>query len=330
MLRFKQFVAELYVDLKHSDLTKRGGARTQVFIQKVKDGEPFLTKKGAVVLDRGHLDDIEKGMEKRGYRDIFKGTDTKTRRPVRVDYSKEFLKTPEFGGKGAGAGTAAEDAYLKNFIKELDKVFEAENQPIINLVINGRTVECAGIISTPQAGSRRAPKSDFSIIDAKGEQVAFLSHKAGTKPSQFQQYGGLSDAVFSDNAEVKQFVSDLKKMYPNGLQRGESAYRPCKDISIINMSVYGNEYGGAPSIQNVDEFHQGNLKLKKLSGNATYEITSSHKGSNGDTLSSGGYEPIYYARYTGDRGARVAGEFIDNARIGVFPKAKAAKTSKLI
>ena len=329
MLSFKQFLNELYVDLKHSDLTKRGGARTQVFVQKVKDGEPFLTKKGAVVLDRGHLDDIEKGMEKRGYRDTFAGTDTKTKRPVRVNYSKEFLKTPEFGGKGAGAGTAAEDAYLKNFTKVLEKVFATENQPIISLQINGRTVECAGIISTPQKG-RRAPKSDFSIVSATGEEVAWLSHKAGTKPSQFQQYGGLSDSAFSENPEVKQFVMDLKKLYPNGLERGNSAYRPCTDIAIINMSVYGTAYGGVPAAENVDEFHQGTLKLKKLAGNATYEITSSHKGSNGSILNSGGYEPIYYARYTGDRGARVAGEFIENARIGVFPSAKAAKTSKLI
>ena len=330
MLSFKQFLSELYVDLKHSDLTKRGGARTQVFIDKVKDGEPFLTKKGAVVLDRSHLADIEKGMEKRGYRDTFRGIDTKTKRPVRVNYSKEFLKTPEFGGKGAGAGTAAEDAYLKNFTKELERAFEAENQPLINLAINGRTVECAGIISTPQSGRRRAPKSDFSIVNATGEQVAFLSHKAGTKPSQFQQYGGLSDAAFADNAEVKQFVMDLKKEFPDGLQRGNSAYRPCKDLSVINMSVFGTEYGGEPGIENVDEFHQGTMKLKKLTGNATYEITSSHKGSNGDLLDSGGYEPIYYARFTSDRGARVAGEFIENARIGVFPAAKAAKTSKLI
>ena len=329
MIRFKQFLNELYVDLKHSDLTKRGGARTQVFINKVKDGEPFMTKKGAVVIDKTHIDDIEQGMQKRGYKDTFKATDVSTRRSTRVNYSKEFLKTPEFGGKGAGSGTAAEDAHLKSFTKELDKAFAAENQPIITLAINNREVECMGIISTPQKG-RRAPKSDFSIIDSKGKEVAWLSHKDGTKPTQFQQYGGLSDSAFKDNAEVQQFVKDLKALYPNGLDRGVSVYRPCNDLSIINMSVYGTSYGTEPGHENVDEFHQGSMKLKKLPGNAVYEIVSSHKGTNGDPLDEGGYEPIYYARYTGDRGARVAGEFIENARIGVFPRAKAAKTAKLI
>lgn len=329
MLSFKQYLREKYVELKHSDLTKRGGARTQVFIQKVKDSEPFMTKKGAVVIDKKELPDIEKGMETRGYNDTLDAKTTIDKKRTKVRYSKEFLKTPEFGGKGAGFGTQAEDAHLKMFIKELDTVFKNENQPVIKLRINGRTVECAGIISTPQKG-RRAPKSDFSIINSKQEEVAFLSHKAGKKPTDFQQYGGLSDKAFAENPEVVKFMQDLKKEFPEGLGKGQSAFRIAKNKELINMSVYGTSYGSGPGHENVDEFHQGPMKLKKLSGDATYEIVSLHKGTNGDTLDSGGYEPILYARYTGDRGARVAGLFIDNARIGVFPKAKAAKTAKEI
>lgn len=325
MLSFKQFLGEKYVALKHSDLTKRGGARTQVFIQKVKDGEPFMTNKGAVVIDKSELPNIEKGMGTRGYRDNLKAKTTDNK-PTSVSYSREFLKTPEFGGKGAGFGTAAEDAHLAAFVKELEAAFVAENQPIINLVINGRTVECAGIISTPQRG-RRAPKSDFSIINSKKEEVAFLSHKAGRKPSDFQQYGGLSADAFSGNEEVIQFMKDLKAKFPDGLDRGQSAFRLVQDQSVINMSVYGVDYGGVPGHENVDEFHQGFMKLKKKPGNATYEITSTHKGQNGGNIEGTGYEAIYYARYTGDRGANVAGEFINNARIGVFPRANAARTA---
>lgn len=329
MKSFKQFIREKYVDLKHSDLTKRGGARTKVFIQKVKDSEPFMTKKGAVVLDKGQLPDIEKGMETKGYSDNLKGKTTTDKKSTTVRYSKEFLKTPEFGGKGAGFGTQAEDAYLKLFTKELDAAFVRENQPIIKLKINGRTVECAGIISTPQRG-RRAPKSDFSIINSKQEEVAFLSHKAGGKPTDFQQYGGLSDKAFKDNPEVKAFMKALIKEFPDGLSKGQSVYRVAKDKNLINMSVYGVAYGGKPGHENVDEFHQGDMKLKKVGGDATYEIVSTHKGTNGSPLDGGGYEPILYARYTGDRGATIAGLFIENARIGIFPRAKAAKTAKEI
>ena len=326
MLSFKKFLGEKYIALKHSDLTKRGGARTQVFVQKVQDGEPFMTTKGAIIIDKSQLPDIQKGMYARGYRDNLKAKTASDNKPISVSYSREFLKTPEFGGKGAGFGTAAEDAHLAAFVKELEAVFVTENQPIINLVINGRTVECAGIISTPQRG-RRPPKSDFSIVNSKKEEVAFLSHKAGKKPSDFQQYGGLSADIFKDNPEIISFMKDLKSKFPNGLDRGQGAFRLVNDQSVVNRSVYGVDYGGAPGHENVDEFHQGFMKLKKLAGNATYEITSGHKGKNGSDIEGAGYEAIYYARYTGDRGATVAGEFINNARIGVFPRANAPRTA---
>ena len=54
MLRFKTFLMErvMYADLKHNDLTKRGGARVDVFLDKIKDGEEFLTKKGLVKINK--------------------------------------------------------------------------------------------------------------------------------------------------------------------------------------------------------------------------------------------------------------------------------------
>ena len=51
MMRFKTFLSEkVYADLKHNDLTKRGGYRVQVFLDKIKDKEYFATKKGAVII----------------------------------------------------------------------------------------------------------------------------------------------------------------------------------------------------------------------------------------------------------------------------------------
>jgi hypothetical protein len=67
------------------------------------------------------------------------------------------------------------------------------------------------------------------------------------------------------------------------------------------------------------------MKLTKRG--TTYIITSTHKGINGEIINISGYKPIYYARYTGDRGANIAGVFVNKARIGVFPEAKAANTA---
>ena len=327
----------MYNPLKHNDLIKRGNiSRLENFIDMMDTGKLFLTTKGMVKLNKeqrtkdGEKIDTKKLfglMQENGFSAQFSGVSEKGS-PVQLQYPKDFFKTPEFGGKGAGSGTAAEDRYLKLFREEIQKTLQKEQKPYINLRIAGRTVRCADCISTPKGLSKRDPKADFIILDEKGQYVAFLSHKAGSKPQDFQQYGGLSDPAFGSDPDVKKFIQDLQKFYPNGLASGVSLMRPVKSKDVILKSIYGVEYGGKPGIQNVDEFHQGEMKLKKLG--QTYEITSVHKGTNGDPVKSSGYEPIYFARYTGDRGASIAGLFIGKARIGVFPLGKAVRTTVTI
>lgn len=295
--------------------------------------QPFLTTKGMVKLNQVQKDKAGKKLDTKalfalmqmgGFSLLFYGV-TEKGQAVQVQYPKEFFKTPEFGGKGAGSGTAAEDRYLKMFRQEIQNVLQKEKKPYINIKIAGRIVRCADCISTPKGLTRRDPKADFIIVDENGKYVAFLSHKAGTKPQDFQQYGGLSDPAFAMDADVKKFVKDVADAYPDGLASGTSLMRKVKSKEVILMSIYGIEYGGNPSIQNVDEFHQGEMKLRKTGQN--YEIISTHKGVNGEMVNSAGYEPIYFARYTGDRGASIAGMFIGKARVGVFPLGKAVKTT---
>lgn len=327
-------MSAMYNPLKHNDLIKRGNiTRLENFIDMMNTGKLFLTTRGMVKLNKeqrtkaGEKVDTKKLfglMQDNGFAMVLTGV-TEKGSPVQLQYPKDFFKTPEFGGKGAGSGTAAEDRYLKLFKEEIQKTLQKEQKPYIDIKIAGRVVRCSDCISTPKGLSKRDPKADFIILDEKGNYVAFLSHKAGSKPSDFQQYGGLSDPAFAGDDDVKKFIKDVQKFYPSGLVSGVSLMRPVKSKDVIMMSIYGVEYGGKPGIQNVDEFHQGEMKLKKL-GN-TYEITSVHKGTNGDAVKASGYEPIYFARYTGDRGASIGGMFVGKARIGVFPLGKAVKTT---
>lgn len=309
-----------YNILKHSDLTKRGGDRVDVFLAKVENGEAFMTKKGDVVISKTHLPMLKEGMKKSGFKTELSGK-IKSRK-VTLNYPTDFYKSAEFGGKGAGSGTAAEDAYMAAFVKEIENVLVKTKKSYIPLRINGRTVKLAGIYQP-----KGTPKSDFNLTDPQGNDVGFLSHKAGSKPTDFQQYGGLSDRVFANDKEVKSFMKDCIEMFPNGLGKGQSVYRKVKGRKLQLQSIFGTSYGsGGPGLNNVDEFHQGHMKLTKSGNN--YTITSGHKGTNGDIPSkNSGYECILYARYTGDRGANIAGMFLENARVGVFPAAKAAKTA---
>lgn len=325
----------MFIALRHSDLIKRGPDRLDNFIDMVKEGKFILTKKGLVKLDS--IQDIKQGkmnpeglrelMLRSGFSSTFKGVTDGGKR-IEIQYPKDFLKIPEFGGKGAGFGTAAEDRYLKKFQENLQEVLEKEKVPYINLKINGRVVQCANVISTPKGLTRRDPKADFIIVDINGNYVGFLSHKAGTKPTDFQQYGGLSDEAFSNNMEVKQFINDVILKYPNGLSSGVSVKRKIKNKEIILKSIYGIDYGKSPGVQNVDEFHQGYMTLQKMGKD--YVINSTHKGVNGEQVKAFGYDPIYYARYTTDRGAKIGNLFLGKARVGVFASAKAAKTAEEI
>lgn len=326
-----------YKILAHNDLTKRGGSRVAIFVEKIKIGSPFGTVKGAVALDKvqkvGNLtvtyDDLHHMMKGSKFKAEFTGKNTSTNARVTVTYPKDFYKTPDFGGKGEGSGTAAEDAELILFRSELEQILAKNKVPAIKIKIGGRIVECAGIVSTPNPGGR-APKADFSIVNLKGDHVAWISHKAGAKASHFQQYGGLSDdSWYHTNQDAISFVKDLVTFRPEGLTNGESIARVVKDTEGICRAIYGRDFGKKQrGINNVDEFHLGNMKLLKRGVN--YEITSVHKGLNGD-IPDGDFTAIYFARYTTDRGAKFGSLFVNKARMGVFAIAKAPKsTTKFI
>lgn len=316
MISFKEFLLELksmYAILKHNDLTKRGGDRVNVFLDKVKNGDKFLTNKGEVIIDKKYLPDLEKKMKEPGFSMTLQGK--LKGNTVAIHYPKDFFKTPEFGGKGVGFGTAAEDRHLVMFRKKLEEQMAKDKTGILKIKVGGRIVDVAGIEST-----KGVPKSDFHLVDFKGNQIAWLSHKDGTKASQFQQYGGLTKdwPLVKNSKDVNDFLNDVKKIRPVKLERGDSIFRPVKDARVAKIAIWGPDFGKARGINNVDEFHQGEMKLKKI-GSDVYEIVSIHKVVNGQLpgkAGSGNYTPIYVARFTSDRG----GLGIDNARIGIFAR----------
>lgn len=312
-----------YNELKLSDITRRG--RDPIVIDKIKNAKGFLVKKGEFYVDKNSKAAEELVSQivnpPKGYKVTLPGK--LNGRNANLVFPNDFLKDASLGGKGAGSGTAAEDAALTKFRIEIEKAIEKENEAEIKINVGGRTVEICGIESTPGV-----PKADFHFVNSMGQEVAWLSHKAGSKPQHFQQYGGLSDRSFSNNSEVKQFMTDIIDMFPEGLSSGQSVYRICKNKDLIMKSVYGIDFGKSRGRNNVDEFHQGDMKLVK--SGSVYKIKSTHSGRNGSPLVGAGYEPVFFARYTTDRGANIAGKFLSKARVGIFPKAKTVSTTKEI
>ena len=327
-------MATTFNPLSINDLRKDQN-RVLTFIKKVREGSSFATTRyGDATIDKKEL------MNVMAFMTADKGKFPENRSSLTVLTNKgklkipnDFLKTGDFGGKGAGSGVSAETLARNYFNDELNKILQKEGLSQIKLKINKRTVNCAVMEKTVGSYNGKDPKADMTIMDNNGKPVAYISHKAGSSAKDYQQYGGVSDAAlppaYRGNEFIKKFMQDVRALRPDGLKSGDSFYRLINDDKLIRIMMYGPDYGGMPSINNVDEFHLGNMDLKGR-GAGPYEIVSNHKGVNG-YLPDGQFEAVLFIRFQSARGdARAAGEVVKNARVGVFPIAKISSTTKKI
>jgi hypothetical protein len=209
----------------------------------------------------------------------------------------DLKKTSEFGGKGEGSGTAKEDMQLKLLKEQIAFAKRQEARSTIKVRVNNTTYDVADAVTTPGT-----PKSDFHLVDLNGKEVVWISHKDGSRPNDFQQWGGISQSkepTIANHPETKKFVEDLKRKYPGGLPPATSLYRTIQDKRLKMLSVYGNQFGGMLGQQNVSILLQGPVKLVKQG--QYYKLTSNHVHYNGDSVDAGGFEPVLMAIYKGDR-----------------------------
>lgn len=268
--------------------------RPEIFIRKLKEKSLFEVKGGKKVTIITPAANVEKTL--------------RTGQPTALNALRfgddkgniwkltDFVKTSEFGGKGAGSGTLKEDAALADLRSQIKQALTKDGVAQISVKIGSKTYNVADVVTTPGT-----PKSDFHLVDTNGKEVAWISHKDGSRAKDFQQWGGLSARVepkLANHKETQSFVADIKQIYPNGLPNATTLYRKISDTNLKMMSVYGNEYGGNFSRQNVTLMLQGEVKLKKEAN--VYKITATHTHINGDEMT-GDYEPVFMAIYKGDR-----------------------------
>lgn len=267
--------------------------RPEIFIKKLNEKAAFEVKGGLkVVLIK------PKGVEK-----VLRSGSSNELNALRFSDNKgkiwklsDFVKTKEFGGRGAGSGTAKEDAALASLRNQIEQAKIKNGTAEIPIKIGSKTYMASDVVSTPGT-----PKSDFHLIDKSGVEIAWISHKDGSRAKDFQQWGGLSrtkEPKLFSHPETTKFVQDIHKIYPNGLPNATTISRKIKDTSLKMMSVYGNEYGRKLSRQNTTLMLQGDIKLVKRGQH--YTITATHTHLNGDDMT-GDYEPVFMAIFKGDR-----------------------------
>lgn len=280
-------------------------SRLQALIKKIETGEPFVlrgeeTPSVKIKRDPELIADLKKG----NIPDSFPLEDGRTVRLTGLE------KTGEFGGKGAGFSTRDEDAALTQINDMVEQMKQGKAE--VNLVIGDKTVPVAKFVSTPGT-----PKSDFHAVDAKGNEVAWVSHKKGSKARDFGQWGGMSDremkAVYANMPEAKEeilkFAKDVIDMTGGEIPRATTYARKIKNGKLRGISIYGNGFGGERGQQNVDLILQGEPVFK---GNRLVATGSAH--TNGERLEDE-FEPVLMAMYKGDRD-----NFgVKGARFSIYP-----------
>jgi len=220
----------------------------------------------------------------------------------------QLEKTADLGGEASGRRLDKETKALETLQQKITEL--KGNKPYILIDVGGEVVKATGVVNV-----NGTPKSDFNLVDANNQPVAYISHKDGSPatPKKFGQWAGVS--AFANHPEVKSFVRRFLSKYPNGMPSGATALSyPIKDPDLQKKAVYGKDFGGPFGINNVNVVIQGDPKLEKI-GNNKYKLSALLVLNNGDDLPEG-YQPIFIARYFGNRNDLG----IPNTRIVMYPK----------
>jgi len=284
--------------------------RVEIFIRKYEGREPFTLTSGKnvkLVPDK----DILASLKGRNQAPLTRA------KLIDVDgntYSFGNLeKTKEFGGKGKGAGTAKEDRELASLQQQISALKKKHASATIKIKVGTRTYKVSDAETT-----FGTPKSDFHLIDIDGNELVWISHKDGSKPKDFQQWGGLTENGIKNHLEVVDFIKSVREKFGGVIPRATTVARKIKGTKLKMMSVYGIQYRSVLGQQNVSMLIQGPVKLVQQGKH--YVFSSNHIHLNGERMSSG-FEPVLMAMYKGDRnqfgvrGARFTIQPIESRKI---------------
>lgn len=181
------------------------------------------------------------------------------------------------------------------------------------------------------------PKADFSLINSKKQEVCFISHKDGGGAKAYQQYvsltGGAQDNV-NQHPIVKDFLSRLTMELDNVSKYRKRPMRKIpfdsSGISLMNYSIWGNDYGKNFGKEHCNFIAQGTPKLieanprdKPKDCGIAYELQFSEGIEISGDIShfkSNGYEPVIFGRYTSGRKFYVNNVIYNDVRILIAPK----------
>ena len=242
-------------------------------------------------------------------------------------------------------------------IKELIGRCNSNEKYGIDIIIGSYKFE--NIIGIEKVQNRihgREVKSDFALINGGNQKVFFISHKSGTTPESFSQYGGISErsgSVINQHPEVQNYLNKLYDLYSDAISKSNNkkfitnpfdqngrlkngVYSFIEDDNLIGYSVYGPNFGRSFGIENVHMIAQGEFIFKPIkddNGDIYYKLYFSgsqvfnpdvSKFKNKDS----GYRAVLLTTYRRDRSTKIPTnkitpqviKIIPQVRTGIYPK----------
>jgi len=257
---------------------------------------------------------------------------------VKVGTKVGFIPTNKIRKPTKGNGTAYED----EVVDILNAEFLEIGRPI-SIKVGSKTFNNLMYAVKVDSNIKRAggvssdPKADIIICEDiknpfKGTPI-YISHKKEGGPEAFQQYGGLSETAGKEiynNKEVQLFLHKTATYVKNNKLEAP-LMMAIHDKKLMNMSIYGPDYGKSFSLQHTQLIGQGKPVLTKRT-DKEYTLTfTSHMSVSGDLSHfTGGYLPVFGATFRAGRGYTIDGKRVDGVRVAIYPQKLIASRGGLV
>jgi len=277
---------------------------------------------------------------------------------VRVNGKTGFLRITAIRKPTGKGGADAEQRTLDATVSTIQKLEEVAgigrgNSVGIDVLVPGigMFIGITGIEKVSNRIHGREAKSDFVFKNSLGRGVLYISHKDGSGPDAFGQYGGVSTvagniqdaAKIYNHPEVQQYLNKLYRLYDDSItgvnkiknnpfnQNGKlttAVFSLIKDPSLVNMSVYGPDYGGDYGPDNVHLIGQGQFIFNPLindEGDIYFRLSfSGHQSLNGQTKdfldNSSGYRAALITTYRAGRPTQTPNGPVLETRTAIYPR----------
>jgi hypothetical protein len=139
----------------------------------------------------------------------------------------------------------------------------SKGNPITLKIQNKNYKNIIGFIAGPHM-----KKADFVGVTDKGQEICFISYKAGSDAQDFQQYAGITERSGLYNIpEVTKFRKDVVEQLSKEPLGSEALYRPITDNNLKNKAIFGSQYGRRIGYDNVAFIAQGTPAFRKITEN---------------------------------------------------------------